>query len=594
MEQLARLGLEGKYPHLIQGLTEGFDVGVPQIQRTYAPPNHASIKSLAGVYSKIIDSEFTAGRYIGLFSRNQLERALGPFQSSPLYLVPKTTSPGTYRAVHNFSHPHTSPLQMPHPSTPTSTATISCAPGAPSQRLPYSSPASPQAPRPPSTMSQRHTGRFLSGPTNGPGSSSGCRQMTSLWSMSATILASHWLGEYMGRWQMPEPTSSEGMGWAHWQSGWMIMFSSKSHEYICIATMPSARYGVRRFKRTGATGRREVDYGMEGRPSPVAWQKSLMRTAKQASTTSLSSPHNQKPIVTSPTQMQTLIGSHMCWVSNGRAPRSSPLAKRCLIWGFAGTCTRRSYTYQMRKRPSTWQQSRSGRRNAHITSSKLKNSTVNYRTLLWLSQQDALISQTWRPCSPPSTIVLSFHTRPCEATKTTSPGGNPDSSSQTSPSLSPGPIPLLSTEHSRTQALVSAWKLRWAHDGGRCIGLLAGNPKGGTSSGLRPSDLNSSQSVFLHYQARATMSSYMETTGESSRGGGKSVVPTGPPTMFSDTSSSFRRIAAEQYIQDTYQAQKTQQMPLLEVSTPPFPHAQPSRRPERGTIPPHQYLTLGS
>ena len=45
-------------------------------------------------------------RYISPFSRNQLERALGPFQSSPLSLVPKTTSPGTYRAVHNFSHPH--------------------------------------------------------------------------------------------------------------------------------------------------------------------------------------------------------------------------------------------------------------------------------------------------------------------------------------------------------------------------------------------------------------------------------------------------------------------------------------------------------
>ena len=81
-------------------------MGVPQIQRTYAPLNHASVKSLADVYSKIIDSEFTAGRYIGPFSWNQLERALGPFQSSPLSLVPKMTSPGTYHAVHNFSHPH--------------------------------------------------------------------------------------------------------------------------------------------------------------------------------------------------------------------------------------------------------------------------------------------------------------------------------------------------------------------------------------------------------------------------------------------------------------------------------------------------------
>ena len=151
----------------------------------------------------------------------------------------------------------------------------------------------------------------------------------------------------------------------------------------------------------------------------------------------------------------------------------------------------------------------------------------------------------------------------------TSPGGNSDSSSQMSPSLSPGPIPLSSTEHSPTQALVSVWQLRWARDGGRGGGLPAGNPKGGTSSGPRPSDLNSSQSAFSHYRARATMSSYTETTGESLRGGGKSVVPTGPPTMFSDASSSFQRIAAEQYIQDTYRAQKTQQMPLLEASTPP-------------------------
>ena len=321
----------------------------------------------------------------------------------------------------------------------------------------------------------------------------------------------------------------------------------------------------------GAAGRREVDYGMEGRPSPVAWQKSSMRTAKQASTTSLSSPHDQKPIVTLPTQMRTLIGSHIRWVSDGRVPRRSPSAKRCPIWGFAGTCARRSYTYQMRKRPSTWQQSRSGRQNARITSSKLKNSMVNYCMLLWLSQQDALISQTWRPCLPPSTIVLSFHTRPCEATKMTSPGGNPDSSSQTSPSLSPGPIPLSSTEHFQMQALVSAWQLQWARDGGHGGGLLAGNPKLGTSSGPRPLDLNCSQSAFLHYRARATMSLYMETTGESSRGGGKSVVPTGPPTMFSDTSSSFWRIAAEWYIQDTYRVQKTQQMPLLKASTHPVP-----------------------
>ena len=68
VEQLSSLGLEGRYPTLIQGLSGGFDMGVPQIKRTYAPPNHHSIKSLTDVYSSIIDSEFTAGHYISLFT----------------------------------------------------------------------------------------------------------------------------------------------------------------------------------------------------------------------------------------------------------------------------------------------------------------------------------------------------------------------------------------------------------------------------------------------------------------------------------------------------------------------------------------------
>ena len=105
-EQLSSLGLEERYPHLMQSLVEGFDLGVPFIRSTYTPLNHLLIKSLTDVCSKIIDSEFTSGRYIGPFTQSQLELALGSFQSSPLSLVPKTSNPGVYRAVHNFSHPH--------------------------------------------------------------------------------------------------------------------------------------------------------------------------------------------------------------------------------------------------------------------------------------------------------------------------------------------------------------------------------------------------------------------------------------------------------------------------------------------------------
>ena len=112
-EELSRYDLQKKYPLLVQGLVEGFDLGIPRVWHTYTPPNHHSIRALNDVYNAIIENEFAAGRYIGPFSRRQLEAVLGPFQTSPLSLVPKTSKPGKFRAVHNFSHPHN-----PLPDTP--------------------------------------------------------------------------------------------------------------------------------------------------------------------------------------------------------------------------------------------------------------------------------------------------------------------------------------------------------------------------------------------------------------------------------------------------------------------------------------------
>ena len=109
--ELLRHGLQHKYPSLVRGLTEGFDLGIPWISHTYTPPNHLSISSLSNVYKSIVDNEFAAGRYLGPFTCKQLEALIGPFQTSPLSLVPKASKPGKYRAVHDFSHPH---VPSPH------------------------------------------------------------------------------------------------------------------------------------------------------------------------------------------------------------------------------------------------------------------------------------------------------------------------------------------------------------------------------------------------------------------------------------------------------------------------------------------------
>jgi hypothetical protein len=53
-----------------------------------------------------MDREFSCGRYIGPFSKVEVEELLSPFQSSPLSLVPKPGKTDKYRAVHNFSFPH--------------------------------------------------------------------------------------------------------------------------------------------------------------------------------------------------------------------------------------------------------------------------------------------------------------------------------------------------------------------------------------------------------------------------------------------------------------------------------------------------------
>ncbi|KAL7277684.1 hypothetical protein ACG7TL_008616 [Trametes sanguinea] len=56
-------------------------------------------------FQRIIDHEFATGRYIGPFSRLSLESLIGPFQSSPLSLIPKPHKPHVFRLIQNFSFP---------------------------------------------------------------------------------------------------------------------------------------------------------------------------------------------------------------------------------------------------------------------------------------------------------------------------------------------------------------------------------------------------------------------------------------------------------------------------------------------------------
>jgi hypothetical protein len=96
-----------RYPNLPISLQLGFDVGIRRIYQSYTPSNDSlSISVHNTLYREIVENEFNRKRYIGPCSREQVESLIGPFQSSPLSLIPKPGKPGKYRAIHNFSYPN--------------------------------------------------------------------------------------------------------------------------------------------------------------------------------------------------------------------------------------------------------------------------------------------------------------------------------------------------------------------------------------------------------------------------------------------------------------------------------------------------------
>ena len=111
-EELSKHGLEGRYPSLVKGINHGFHLGIPPILQTYTPRNNMSIDLHHNAYAENVDKEFQAGRYLGPYSRNEVEDLIGPFQSSPLSLCPKPDKPDKFRAVHDFSFPR-NPTEPP-------------------------------------------------------------------------------------------------------------------------------------------------------------------------------------------------------------------------------------------------------------------------------------------------------------------------------------------------------------------------------------------------------------------------------------------------------------------------------------------------
>ena len=113
---LRQTGLFNRFPSIPSGLHKGFIVGYPMPSRVQTPLNSTSLATYEAKFGEIVNKELSKGRYLGPLPFVVIEAFLGPFQSSPLSLIPKPGKPRKFRLVQNFSFPIETLPRFPSPS----------------------------------------------------------------------------------------------------------------------------------------------------------------------------------------------------------------------------------------------------------------------------------------------------------------------------------------------------------------------------------------------------------------------------------------------------------------------------------------------
>jgi hypothetical protein len=113
---LSQAGCLSQYRHIPDSLRFGFSINLPRILSTQTPPNRPTIIEYRRQFTEIIQDEFSKGRYIGPFSRDDVETLIGPFQSSPFSIIPKPAKIDKFRVLQNYSFPYKVSTSFPNPS----------------------------------------------------------------------------------------------------------------------------------------------------------------------------------------------------------------------------------------------------------------------------------------------------------------------------------------------------------------------------------------------------------------------------------------------------------------------------------------------
>lgn len=112
--ELRCAGLLERFHKIPAGIKHGFLIDFPIIASVQSPPNKDSFNSHLGHFKTILIKEIDKGRYLGPFPLEDIEAALGPFQTSPLSIIPKPGRPGKFRLIQNFSFPLAPSAQFPN------------------------------------------------------------------------------------------------------------------------------------------------------------------------------------------------------------------------------------------------------------------------------------------------------------------------------------------------------------------------------------------------------------------------------------------------------------------------------------------------
>jgi len=102
---LRAAGLLPCFAKVPEGIRSGFKLNFPTITITQTPANSQSVDKYKEQLDTIIREEIRKSRYIGPFSHQTLIDLIGPFQTSPLSIIPKPYKPDKFRLIQNFSFP---------------------------------------------------------------------------------------------------------------------------------------------------------------------------------------------------------------------------------------------------------------------------------------------------------------------------------------------------------------------------------------------------------------------------------------------------------------------------------------------------------